>query len=156
MSQSKISTYGGFLNQPDMKHFLHTTLLIYFLACSFSVFARTRTAPPADTPSVRQVRSVFQNGSPVFSNEKITVSGVFPNPAFATATLEYEITGEMKETKFTLSNVLGSAVAEYKLSRESRKLQFAVTDFAPGIYFYTLSADGKSLFTRKLIIRHPS
>lgn len=139
-----------------MKHYLHTALLLYFLACSFGVFARTRTAPPADTPSVKYIRSVFQNGSPIFSNEKITVSGVFPNPAFATATLEYEITGELKEAKFTLSNVLGSSVAEYKLSKDSRKLQFAVTDFAPGIYFYTLSTDGKSLFTRKLIIRHPS
>ncbi len=139
-----------------MKHFLHISLLIYFLACSFGVFARPRTAPSTDAPSVRQIRNVFQNGSPVFSNDKITVSGVFPNPAFATATLEYEITGELKEAKFTLSNVLGSSVAEYKLSRESRKLQFAVTDFAPGIYFYTLSTDGKSLFTRKLIIRHPS
>jgi hypothetical protein len=98
----------------------------------------------------------FQGGSPVFSNEKITISGVFPNPATTSAALEYEITGEIREAKITISNVLGNGIGEYRLTRDNRKLQFDTSDFAPGVYFYTLFVDGKSLFTRKLIIRHSS
>lgn len=137
-----------------MKHLLHIALVTCISTCT--LFARPGAAPANNVPPAKNPQIIFQGGNPVFSDDNITVSGVFPNPASATATLEYEITGEMKEAKFTLSNVLGSAVAEYKLSRESRKLQFTVIDFAPGIYFYTLSTDGKSLFTRKLIIRHSS
>ncbi len=98
----------------------------------------------------------MQGGSPVFTNEKITVSGIFPNPAITSAALEYEITGELREAKIIISNVLGSSIGEYKLTKDARKMQFDTSDFAPGIYFYTLSVDGKSLFTRKLVVRRTS
>ena len=110
-----------------------------------------------DSPSVRYARMAFlQGGNPVFTNEKITVSGIFPNPASTSAALEYEITGELRDAKIIISNVLGSSLGEYKLTRDAHKVQFNTAEFAPGIYFYTLSVDGKSLFTRKLIIRHSS
>ncbi len=96
----------------------------------------------------------LQNGAPIFSNEKISISGFYPNPVGAVATMEYEISGNLKEAKITLTNVLGNVVTEQKLIREMRKIQFTTTDYPPGIYFYTLSVDGKSVFTRKLVIRH--
>jgi hypothetical protein len=140
-----------------MKQLLRIFLYCYTVFCSATVWAFAPTEIRIDSPAVKYAHMTFmQGGSPVFTNEKITVSGVFPNPASTSAALEYEITGELKEAKIIISNVLGSSLGEYKLTRDAHKVQFNTAEFAPGIYFYTLSVDGKSLFTRKLIIRHSS
>ena len=135
----------------SMKKFLLACLVVCQTAAPDA-----RALSPEPVPVTYRYTKPFQGGAPVFSNEKITVSGVFPNPATTSAALEYEITGEIREAKITISNVLGNGIGEYRLTRDNRKLQFDTSDFAPGVYFYTLFVDGKSLFTRKLIIRHSS
>jgi len=140
-----------------MKQHLLTFLAAYFLTCSIGLWAFAPTDRNTDVPSVKFTQAaIMQGGSPVFSNEKITISGIFPNPATSYAALEYEITGDLREAKITISNVLGNSISEHRLTREARKLQFDISDYAPGIYFYTLSIDGTSLFTRKLVVRHSS
>ncbi|MCU0354391.1 MAG: T9SS type A sorting domain-containing protein [Cytophagales bacterium] len=131
-------------------------LLTCLVVCQIAVPVARALAPEPVPMVYYRYTKPFQGGSPVFSNEKITISGVFPNPATTSAALEYEITGEIREAKITISNVLGNGIGEYRLTRDNRKLQFDTSDFAPGVYFYTLFVDGKSLFTRKLIIRHSS
>ncbi|MDJ1466641.1 T9SS type A sorting domain-containing protein [Cytophagaceae bacterium DM2B3-1] len=139
-----------------MRQLLLIFLSSYFLTCSVGVWAVTPTEVRIDSPSVKYTHTTFQGGVPAFSNDKITISGIYPNPATTSAALEYDITGELKEAKILISNVLGSSIGEYKLTREGHKMQLDTSEFAPGIYFYTLSVDGKSIFTRKLIIRHSS
>lgn len=118
--------------------------------------ARVRLAemPERHTAWVVPVKRAFQNGNPIFSNEKIVISGLYPNPVAAVATLEYEISGDVKDVKIIVASVLGNTLAEHKLVKEMRKLQFSTSDYPPGIYFYTLSVDGKNMCTRKLIVRH--
>lgn len=140
-----------------MKQLLHIFLFSYLFTCSVGVWAFAPTEIRIDSPTVKYAPIAFmQGGSPVFTSEKITISGIFPNPASTSASLEYEITGDLRDAKIIISNVLGSSLGEYKLTKDLRKVQFDTSEFAPGIYFYTLSVDGKSLFTRKLIIRHSS
>lgn len=96
------------------------------------------------------------NGELLFSNEKISISSVYPNPASAFASIDYHLGSEANSAKIILCNVLGSVVGEYTLVKDARKLNISTMDLTSGVYFYSLYVDGKNLVTRKLIIKHHS
>ncbi len=98
----------------------------------------------------------------LFTNEQISVSSIYPNPASNSASVKYRFLGGLREAKIVLCNVLGNVVGEYRLSKASREakelteLHIVTNSLASGVYFYTLSLDGRNVVTRKLIVRHPS
>ena len=95
----------------------------------------------------------------LFNNEHISVSSIYPNPASTSASIKYRFAGGLREAKIVLCNVLGNVVGEYRLTREAREmteLHISTSTLASGVYFYTLSLDGRNVVTRKLIVRHPS
>ena len=95
----------------------------------------------------------------LYNNENISVSSIYPNPASASASVKYRFQGGLRDAKIVLCNVLGNVVGEYRLSpgaKEMTELQIATSSLASGVYFYTLSLDGRNVVTRKLIVRHPS
>jgi hypothetical protein len=98
----------------------------------------------------------------LFANEHISVSSIYPNPASTSASVKYRLLGGLREAKIVLCNVLGNVVGEYRLNKESKEskdlteLQITTSTLSSGVYFYTLSLDGRNVVTRKLIIRHPS
>jgi hypothetical protein len=107
--------------------------------------------------------SVYENdsmrsmrGEILFSNEKISISSVYPNPASAYASIDYQLLKDTDKAKIILCNVLGNVVGEYTLIRDAKTLHISTLELNSGVYFYTLSVDGKSLVTRKLIIKHHS
>jgi hypothetical protein len=53
-----------------------------------------------------------------------------------------------------IRNLLGSVVKKSALTNAEGKLSVFTGDFPEGIYFYSLDMDGKTMITRKLIIRH--
>jgi hypothetical protein len=95
-------------------------------------------------------------GEILFSNEKISISSVYPNPASAYASIDYQLIKDSDNAKIILCNVLGNVVGEYELIRDAKTLHISTLELNSGIYFYTLSVNGKSLVTRKLIIKHHS
>lgn len=95
-------------------------------------------------------------GEMLFSNEKISISSVYPNPASAYASIDYHLSRDTDKAKIVLCNVLGNVVGEYTLIRDAKTLHISTLELNSGVYFYTLSLDGKSLVTRKLIIKHHS
>lgn len=95
-------------------------------------------------------------GELLFSNDKISISSVYPNPASAFASIDYHLGNEANSAKIILCNVLGSVVGEYMLVKDARKLNISTIDLSSGVYFYSLYVDGKNLVTRKLIIKHQS
>ncbi len=113
-------------------------------------FGRAATLVSQDEPRSNEL---------LFNNEQISVSSIYPNPASASASVKYRFGGGLREAKIVLCNVLGNVVGEYRLSREARDLtdlQIVTSSLASGVYFYTLSLDGRNVVTRKLIVRHPS
>jgi len=90
----------------------------------------------------------------LYSNERITVSNIYPNPASESAQVDYQITGSVNEAKLVLLNVLGSPIAEYDMQQNDRKVHVATRELATGYYFYQLSVDGKKVATKKLLVRH--
>jgi hypothetical protein len=85
---------------------------------------------------------------------KLSISPVYPNPASTQASFDYEFRQDNIKAHITLRNVLGNVVGRYELSRENRQLNITTHDFAPGIYFYTLTIDNKDVLVRRLIVKH--
>ena len=90
----------------------------------------------------------------LFSNDKLTVSNIYPNPADDHADIDYVISSQVGEAKITFYNVLGSEMKEEVLEKDQRKVRISTKEWNNGIYLYQLSSDGKSLVTKKLLVRH--
>lgn len=114
--------------------------------------ARKRTVVRETAPVMRNV----QLGEYLFSNDVVSISSVYPNPAHAVATIDYNLYGDTENAKIILCNILGNVVGEYSLLREARRLNISTQDLSSGVYFYTLSVAGRNLVTRKLVVQHHS
>ena len=90
----------------------------------------------------------------LFSSDKLAVSNIYPNPADDFANIDYVIAPQIGETKITFYNVLGNEVKEEILDKDQRKIRISTRDWNNGIYLYQLSSEGKSLVTKKLLVRH--
>jgi hypothetical protein len=90
----------------------------------------------------------------LFSSDKLTVSNIYPNPADDFANIDYVINSQVGETKITFYNVLGNEMKEEFLDKDQRKVRVSTRDWNNGIYLYQLSSEGKSLVTKKLLVRH--
>jgi hypothetical protein len=127
------------------------TLFSYNIANYSSSKQNQPQAMVYENDSMRSMR-----GEILFSNEKISITSVYPNPASAYASIDYQLINDTNNAKIILCNVLGNVVGEYALIRDAKTLHISTLELNSGIYFYTLSVDGKSLVTRKLIIKHHS
>jgi Secretion system C-terminal sorting domain len=89
----------------------------------------------------------------LFSNEKLNVRKIYPNPASSVAFLDYQMI-ESIQAKVTIRNLLGKVVREYDLEKGDKQIKIPTIRFEAGIYFYTLSINGKALKAKKLVIDH--
>ncbi len=83
----------------------------------------------------------------------IKVNKIYPNPASDYAYIDYQISESIK-AKITVRNLLGRIVGEYDLSKQENQIKMNVSDLESGVYFYTLSINGKSIKAKKLIVEH--
>ncbi len=90
----------------------------------------------------------------LFSNDKLTVSNIYPNPADDFASIDYVIAASLGEAKITFYSVLGNEMKEEILDKDQRKIRVSTREWNNGIYLYQLSSEGKSLVTKKLLVRH--
>lgn len=115
--------------------------------------AKTETPSLTSTES-NKAEEAISTEDRLFNNEKLIVSNIYPNPADDYATIDYVMTSQVNEVKITFYNVLGSEVKEEVLDKEQGKLRISTKEWGNGIYLYQLSADGRSLVTKKLLVRH--
>jgi hypothetical protein len=116
----------------------------------------TAAATPAEVrPAVEEATRVERlQEDRLFVNDRIVVSNVYPNPASEYAEIDYQIHSPVGEAKITVSDILGTPVAEYILEQNDRKIRITTRDMATGMYFYRLSLDGKKVATKKLLVQH--
>ena len=113
------------------------------------------TAPQPVVAVIESKNDEFINTEDrLFSNDKLTVSNIYPNPADDHADIDYVISSQVGEAKITFYNVLGSEMKEEILEKDQRKVRISTKEWNNGIYLYQLSSDGKSLVTKKLLVRH--
>ncbi|WP_448518211.1 T9SS type A sorting domain-containing protein [Rhodoflexus sp.] len=89
----------------------------------------------------------------LYVSNQVKVSNIFPNPASDVASFNYVFYDSQTNVKVVIRNVLGSVVGEYTLSPQELQLTIPVDRFIPGVYFYTLWVNDKSIATKKLIVK---
>lgn len=90
----------------------------------------------------------------LFSNDKLTVSNIYPNPASEYAEIDYNVKPSLRDVRLIIYNVLGSQVKEYTLDKGEKKLLVNTREMPTGIYFYQLSVEGEKVATKKMLVRH--
>lgn len=84
----------------------------------------------------------------------IEFSNAFPNPATTTVSFNYDLQSVQGFGELVITDILGGEIFTSPLSNDRGKLSVDISGFTGGVYFYSLRIDGKSQFTRKLIVRH--
>ena len=88
-----------------------------------------------------------------FLHKDIKLSEIYPNPSNRIAQLDYEVVNPNAKAKITINSFIGNPIAEYELDPERNSLLINVSDFQPGVYFYTLFIDNKNVVTKKLQVK---
>ncbi|WP_243739707.1 T9SS type A sorting domain-containing protein [Algoriphagus boseongensis] len=96
---------------------------------------------------------VKADGKENFTHKDIKISEIYPNPSNRVAQLDYELVNPKAKAKITINSFIGNPIAEYELDPTRSSLVINVTDFQPGVYFYTLFVDNKNVVTKKLQVK---
>lgn len=118
-----------------------------------TIYSKSSTTNIVNTPVERRlIEENTNNDKYLFYNDRIQVSHVYPNPASDFVDIDYQVSGS-QDLRVSFYNVLGEQVKEYILDRDQRTMRISLRDFSSGMYLYQLSIDGRSVATKKLIVR---
>ena len=88
----------------------------------------------------------------LWESDELYVSNIYPNPAVNSITLDYRILTNTTHATIVFRNVLGSEMGIFNLTQRETSLTIQLENFSSGVYFYTLSVDGKDLVTKKFMV----
>ena len=88
-----------------------------------------------------------------FDYKDIVLSDVYPNPSVRIAQFDYTIKNQSVKARIAINSFIGNPVADFELDPERNALVINVSDYNPGIYFYTLFLDNKNIVTKKLVVK---
>jgi len=88
-----------------------------------------------------------------FDYKDMILSDVYPNPSNRIAQFDYEFKNSKIKARIAINSFIGNPVAEYELDPTRKSLMINVSDFNPGVYFYTLFLDNKNIVTKKLVVK---
>lgn len=93
----------------------------------------------------------YDDFSGIKENSVLNHLDVYPNPANSIINVEYDLKqGQRVSLEFT--NILGHKVFEESLPINGNKMTVDVSDWAKGMYFYTLLVDGQVAGSSRLIV----
>ncbi|MCS6969309.1 MAG: T9SS type A sorting domain-containing protein [Cytophagales bacterium] len=118
-----------------------------------SCFSELLNLPVYSLTSNPQTFSEKTDENLLYASEQFTISNIYPNPASEVASFNYAFYDFQTSAKIVIRNVLGSIVGEYLLSPTERQITLSLERWAPGVYFYTLWINNKSVVTKKLVIK---
>ncbi len=95
----------------------------------------------------------FKSENYLYASDRIQVSQIYPNPATEFVDVDYHITAPIREVKLVFYNILGQEVKDVVLEKDQRNVRISLRDFNNGMYLYQLEIDGRSVVTKKLIVR---
>ncbi len=114
---------------------------------------RSVTAAIPSTPAAKSMMDET-NDDALYSNNKIHVSNIYPNPANAFATLDYDVRYANVKAEIILYDSFSRKIVSYEMNDFDRKLRIDTQSLDNGFYMYQLVLDGKKAATKKLLVRH--
>jgi hypothetical protein len=88
------------------------------------------------------------------NSNSISISAPWPNPANDLTKIEFNLPANSRNNKLRIFNAIGGLVKEVAITQKQGTAIISTTNLANGVYFYTLQVDGRSVETKKLIVRH--
>jgi hypothetical protein len=88
----------------------------------------------------------------VFRGNQSGISESYPNPAKTFANINYALNSGWSKAEITVFSMLGSKVKNVNLTGDQGTLKMDVANLPSGMYFYTLSVDGKGISTKKMLV----
>jgi len=87
-------------------------------------------------------------------NSGISISAPQPNPANEMTSIAFSLPANSRNNKLRIFNAIGGLVKEVAITQKQGTAIITTSNLANGVYFYTLQVDGRSIETKKLIVRH--
>lgn len=106
-----------------------------------------------DSASVTVYYTSYGTGLGETGLAKANLTNAFPNPANSKVTIGYSVSAE-DQGNIVIRDVLGSVKFIQPLESGAGKVTISVAGLTDGIYFYSLEVEGKSVQTRKLMVKH--
>jgi hypothetical protein len=94
------------------------------------------------------------SGVGINESNMLTTGEIYPNPADNTAYLNYSISTEFSNGEIRVIDLLGNKIQIIPFYEKNGRIKINTENLNSGIYFYSMTLDGKMMFTKKLIIRH--
>ena len=120
--------------------------------------ARIHLVDPTTLQSLQSFVVLYRNpdlsiAKPIKSN--VLSLEAYPNPAAQSATINYSLPSNYRQVTLVLRNMIGEELKTVQLSSSSKGKQTINTyDLPNGVYFYSIIGDGKTIATKKLIVKH--
>jgi hypothetical protein len=120
--------------------------------------ARIHLVDPITLQSLQSFVVLYRNpdlsiAKPIKSN--VLSLEAYPNPAAQSATINYSLPSNYRQVSLVLRNMIGKELKTIQLSSSSKGKQTINTyDLPNGVYFYSIIGDGKTIATKKLIVKH--
>lgn len=128
------------------------SFFIFIVLLGSLLFPRFVFAQSETKVKRRMIEENSMNEKYLFFNDRIQVSHVYPNPATDFVDIDYQVSGN-QDLRIVFYNVLGEQIKELSLDRDQRTIRVPMRDFSSGMYLYQLVIDGRSIATKKLIVR---
>ena len=131
---------------------LNAGLTEEFSIVSYHIYNKDNPLDAIDFDVHYTVKEALQDDI-FYESSEILLKDVYPNPVAESAFLDYQLKTEEKKAKIILHNVLGSFVGDYSLPFNENQLKINTQDLNPGVYFYTLYIDSRSITTKKFVVK---
>lgn len=87
----------------------------------------------------------------ITDKNNILLGDNYPEPAVSFTNIPYYLPGEVTGTLY-IYDVSGKLISEYKVNNGENILYIDTKNLSPGLYTYTLSVEGYSLISKKMMI----
>jgi hypothetical protein len=101
-----------------------------------------------------EVHSNVEEEQLLYADHHIHISQIYPNPAHYYGEFSYRIGDTGSKSTLSIHNVLGKSMGKFALDPSDHRLLISLKDWMPGVYFYTLHINDRSIVTKKFIVRH--
>ncbi len=134
--------------------------LLYMYSSNMTSVARVHLIDATTMQSLQSFVVAYKDietslDKPLRTNVKATSLEVYPNPANYNTTINYTLASNYSSGKIIIRNMIGQELKSIPISGGSSAKQVVSTSDLPnGVYFYSIVGDGKTISTKKLIVKH--
>lgn len=106
-----------------------------------SLFVKYTTSVSLDKPALKPIVALSVDA--------------FPNPTSNSVTVKYSLPSNYSNGKITIRNMIGRTLKSINIKEGiNGKHVISTADLPSGVYFYSIMGNGRTLSTKKLVVKH--